>query len=132
MNLKTYKRVRIVIVLFVSFIVSMAVMRDSFLLATAGVITGMLFLSMVRLKTKIRVDEREKTIREKAAQATYAIFAPVIGFGAFFLTLFGRGRFAYLEALGMVFSYLTLFFIALYAISYKYFSREFGGGGDGE
>ncbi|MCL5969930.1 MAG: DUF2178 domain-containing protein [Patescibacteria group bacterium] len=140
MNTKKYRQVRVLIALFVGFLVSIAVTQNSYLLAAISVLTGMLFLILVRSKTKIKIDEREKTVREKAAQATYAIFAPTIGIGAFLMlipsksgfSVFAKGEFAYLESLGMVFAYLALFLIALYAISYHYFNKKYGGGGNEE
>jgi uncharacterized membrane protein len=117
--------------------VGLSVLQNSYFLALAGVLTGMLFMIIVRSKTKIVTDEREKTIREKAAQATYAIFAPTIGIGSVLIILFTKGnlyfvkeKFYFLESLGMVFAYLTLFLIALYAISYFFLNRRYGGGSD--
>jgi uncharacterized membrane protein len=140
MNRKKYNQLRLIVAFFVSTIVALAVIRDSYLLATAGVLTGMIFMILARSKAKIRTDEREAAIQEKAARMTYAIFAPTIGIGAFLLLLpsksgfsvFSKGEFAYLESLGMVFAYLTLFLIALYAISYHFFNKKYGGGGDEE
>jgi len=138
MNAKKYRQVRAVVAIFVGAIVSIAATRDSYLLSAAGVLTGMIFLILVRSKARIIVDEREKTIREKAANMTYAIFAPTIGIGAFLLMIpyrdispvFAKGEFAYLESLGMVFAYLTLFLITIYAISYWFLNRKYGGGRD--
>jgi len=140
MNRKKYKQLRVVVFLFILAIVCLAVISNSYLLATVGALTGMLFMTAMRLKTKIGIDEREKTIREKAAQLTYAIFAPTIGIGAFLLlfpslsrlSVFSKGEFIYLESLGMVFVYLTLFLIALYAISYFFINRKYGGGNNEE
>ncbi len=134
-NRKQYKQLRAIVALFVSAIVGLAVIRDSYLLATAGVLTGIVFMILVRSKVKIRTDEREITIQEKAARMTYAIFAPTIGIAAFLLLLpskggfsiFSKGEWLYVESLGMVFAYLTLFLIAIYAISYHFFSRKYGG-----
>jgi len=138
MNTETYRQIRAVVILFIGLIVLVAVFINSYLLAAAAVITGMLFLILVRGKTVIRIDEREKSIREKAAQITYAIFAPVIGIGAFLMLIpsqaqkmspvFAGGEFVYLESLGMVFAYLTLFLIAIYAISYHFLNQKYGGG----
>ena len=138
MNRKQYKKFRIIVAFFVAAIVSLATISSSYLLAFAGVLTGIIFMALVRSKAKIQADEREITMREKAAQMTYAIFAPTIGIGAFLLlipsysgfSVFARGEFAYLESLGMVFAYLTLFLIAIYAISYHFLSKKYGGGGD--
>lgn len=135
MNLKKYKKIRVVITLFVAAIVALAVLQNSYFLALAGVLTGMLFMVLVRSKTKIIIDEREKTIREKAAQITYAIFAPTLGIATILLlipsysgaSVFSKGEFGYLESLGMVFAYLTLFLITLYAISYYFLNRKYGG-----
>jgi len=137
MNIKKYRQIRVVTTFFIGFLVSMAVMQNSYTLAIIGVLTGMLFLTLVRSKAKIVIDERERTIREKAAQMTYAIFAPTIGLGSFLILMFtsgkfppAKGEFYYLESLGMVFAYLTLFLISLYAISYFFLNRKYGGGNE--
>lgn len=71
---------------------------------------------------------------------TYAIFAPTLGLGAFILLIpsqgwisaFRNGDFEYLESLGMILAYLTLFQIVLYALSYHFYNRKFGGGSNEE
>ncbi len=140
MDRKKYNQIRVIVTLFVSAIVALAVTHHSYLLSIAGVLTGMVFMALARSKAKIKVDEREAAIQEKAARLTYAIFAPTIGIGAFLLLVpsysgldvFAKGEFAYLESLGMVFAYLTLFLIAIYAISYHFLNRKYGGIGDEE
>jgi uncharacterized membrane protein len=140
MNIKIYRQIRAAVGLFIGAIVSVAVIQDSYLLAVIGIVTGMLFLILVRSKTRIIIDEREKAIREKAANMTYAIFAPTIGIGAFLilipsksgLSVFAKGDFVYLESLGIIFAYLTLFLIAIYAISYHFLNRKYGGSNDEE
>jgi len=138
MNRKKYNQIRVVIALFVAAIVALAVANNSYLLSIAGVLTGMVFMAFVRSKTKIRVDEREAIIQEKAARMTYAIFAPTIGVSALLLltpsysglSVFTKGEFIYLESLGMVFAYLVLFLIAIYAVSYFFLNRKLGGGNE--
>lgn len=140
MNHKKYKQLRVAVAFFVGMIVSIAVTRDSYLLAAAGVLTGMVFMILVRSKAKIRTDEREVTVQEKAARMTYSIYAPTIGIAAFLLLLpskgglsvFSKGEWLYVESLGMIFAYLTLFLITIYAISYHFFNRKYGGGGNEE
>lgn len=136
MDRKKYNQIRVVIVLFISALVSIAAVRGSYLLATIGVFTGMIFMAFVRAQAKIKTDEREVLIREKAANLAYAIFAPTIGIGAFLLlvpsqsglSVFSRGEFAYLDSLGMILAYLTLFLIAIYSISYHFLNKKYGGG----
>lgn len=140
MDRKKYKQLRVAVAFFVGMIVSTAVLRDSYLLALTGVSTGMIFMVLVRSKAKIRTDERELTIQEKAARMTYAIFAPTIGAIAFLLlfpsksglSVFSKGEWIYTESLGMIFAYLSLFLISIYAISYHFFNRKYGGGGNEE
>lgn len=140
MDRKKYKQLRVVVAFFVGAIVGLAVIRDSYLLTAAGVLTGMVFMILVRAKAKIRTDERESTIQEKAARMTYAIFAPTIGIAAFLLLLpskggidvFSKGEWLFTESLGMIFAYLALFLITVYAISYHFFNRKYGGGGNEE
>lgn len=138
MNRKTYKQFRIIVAFFVGMIVSIAVTKDSYLLATAGVFTGIIFMFLVRSKAKITTDERELSVQEKAARVTYSIFAPTIGIISFLLllpaqgglTVFSKGEWLFVESLGIVFAYLTLFLIALYAVVYYFFNKKYGGNGD--
>jgi uncharacterized membrane protein len=140
MDRKKYKQLRIIVTLFIGVLVALAVVRDSYLLAVTGISTGMIFMVLMRSKAKIRTDERESTVQEKAARMTYAIFAPTIGIAAFLLLLpskggidvFSKGEWLFTESLGMVFAYLVLFLITIYAISYHFFNRKYGGGGDEE
>lgn len=132
MSIKQYQQVRAAIAVFIGMIVSFATVRNSMVLAVVAVVTGMLFLSAVRAKVKIVIDEREQSVRQQAAQWTYAIFAPTLGLGSFVLFMFARDEYYYIEALAMVFSYLTLFLIALYAISYHFLNRKYGGKSDEE
>lgn len=140
MKLKTYQQIKTIIILFIGIIIVLAVFLNAFLLAVIGLLTGMLFLILARSRTKIKVDEREMIIREKAAQLAYAIFAPTIGIGAVLmlipsysgLSVFSKGEFTYLESLGVIFAYLALFLISLYAISYYFLNRKYGGGSDEE
>lgn len=126
MNIKRYRQVRAGVALFIAALVSSGVVQNNMILAGVAVVTGMLFLALVRSKTKIVVDEREKLVREKAAQAAYAIFAPTIGVGSYLLIMLGRNT-PYLFALGQVLAYLALYLIALYALSFHLLNRKFGG-----
>lgn len=121
---KTYQRIRAAIALFVGLLVSIATTMDSYLLGIAAVLVGMLFMGLVRAKHPQKVDERELAIREKSANLAYAIFAPTLGLGSFFLLIFARGEYLFLEALGQILAYLALFLIALYALFYRYFSHK--------
>ena len=129
MKLNKIKLLRILVIVFIVAIIYVAARQNSYILATISGFTGLFFLVLVHSKTETAVDEREMAIREKAAQMTYGIFTPTIGIGSFLMIMYARGEYYFLESLGMVLAYLTLFLIALYAGSYYFFSRKFGGGG---
>ncbi|MFA5135989.1 MAG: DUF2178 domain-containing protein [Patescibacteria group bacterium] len=135
MHEKKYKQIQAATTFFIGAIIALATVRDSYILAVSAVITGMVFMIVVRSKIKMRTDEREATIQEKAARTTYAVFTPTIAITAFFLLLpsksgfhvFSKGEWLYIESLGMIFAYLTLFVIAIYSLSYHFFNRKYGG-----
>jgi len=126
----TYKvrQLRLAALLFMAALVLVSLWLNNYLLAAAGLVTGLLFLLVVRSGAGPAVDERELTIREKAAASTYAIYAGTIGLSAVLLLLMAGRGFVFLEALGLVFAYLTLFLLALYAVSYQFFAHRYGGG----
>lgn len=132
MDIKRYKQLRILVVIYIIVTVSVASTTGNYLLAVIGLVTGMVFMRIVRAKSNILVDEREVTLRQKAAHLTYAIFTPVIGLSSFFLLIFARDQYYYLEALGLVLAYLTLFIIGLYALTYLYLNQQHGGDHDHE
>jgi len=129
MNNKTYQKYRVGIAIFTSIIVGLAVTRDNTVLAVAGVLIGVAFMAAVRSQTNIELDERQKMVREKAALLSYAIFAPTIALGSLALILLAPEGSYYMEAIGFVLAYLSLFFIALYSISHYFINRKFGGDG---
>lgn len=140
MNRQKYNQIQVAVVLFVFILIAIAMAGSNYLLSLAGVVVGMVFLALARSKARFKPDEREVSIQEKAARMTYAIFAPTIGIVSLLLfipsrsglSVFAKGEFAYLESLGMVFAYLTLFLIAVYAISYNFLSKKYEGDGDEE
>lgn len=136
MTRKKYQQVRVLVILFVLAVVVLAGIKDSYLLSLIGVVTGMVFLTLARSRTRIKTDEREASIQEKAARMAYAIFAPTLAMSALVLlipsrsglSVFRNGEFAFLDAVGIMLAYLSLFLIIIYAISYHFLNKKYGGG----
>lgn len=128
MDTQRSKQLRIAALLFMAAVIVVSLWLNNYLLAGAGVLTGLLFLGLVRSDVKLAFDEREQSLREKAAASTYTIYAGTIGLSAVILLVAAQRGFVFLEALGLIFAYLTLFLIALYAVSYQFFNRKYGGG----
>jgi len=128
MNYQEFKKIKILTTSFISAIVAIAVVYDNIILALAGVLIGVLFLFLVRKKTKIiLVDERIQIIAGRAARLTYVISTVIIAFLSLIFVGIGRqtGEADY-ETLGIILSYITLFSVASYSLSYKYFSKKYG------
>jgi len=128
MDYNKFKRMKVLTASFVSATVAIAVVSNNIVLAMAGVLIGMLFLFLVKKRIKaVLVDERIQNIGGQAAHLTYAILTITIGFLS--LIFIGTGRRlgeANYEMLGVILSYITLFSLALYSLSYKYFSKKYG------
>ncbi|MFA5029221.1 MAG: DUF2178 domain-containing protein [Patescibacteria group bacterium] len=128
MNYKQFKRIKVLIASFISAMVAIAVVFNNIILALAGVLIGLLFLFLVRRKTKaVLVDERIQNIGGRASRLTYVILTITVAFLSLVFILSGRrmGEANY-ETLGIILSYITLFSLALYSLSYKYFSKKYG------
>jgi uncharacterized membrane protein len=128
MDYKLFKKMKVLTASFVSATVAIAVVYNNIILALAGVLIGMLFLFLVRKKTKVvLVDERIQNISGRAARLTYSILTVTVAFLSLIFIGGGRrlGEPNY-EALGVILSYIALLSVALYALSYKYFSKKYG------
>ncbi|MDD4995075.1 MAG: DUF2178 domain-containing protein [Patescibacteria group bacterium] len=128
MNYKQFKRMRLLTASFVSATVAIAVVYNNIVLALAGVVIGLLFLLLVRKKTNaVIIDERIQKIGDRAARLTYTTLTLATAFLSLIFIVIGRriGEANY-ETLGIILSYITLFSLALYSLSYKYFSKKYG------
>lgn len=121
------------VLIFVTVIVILGWINGIYILAGVGILVGGCFWMVTKIKNG-KIDEREKSIREQATKTAYSIFAPTIGIGSFLLLLFSSGslptvkeRFYYLQSLGVIFAYLTLFLIILYLIAYHFLNKKYGG-----
>ena len=137
--IKNYNnKIRFIVVSFIGITIFLAITRDNYLLAALEIITVILFVVLARTKEKFRIDERERVIREKASQTAYKVFAPTVGIGALLFLITSRigplyfinANFSYVETLGLIFAYLTLFLILIYSISYYVHNKKYEGRGD--
>jgi len=132
MDNKSLKILKIIVNAFLVVLVSLALLRAQYALAVLAAAAGLLFLTIVRSSDGLIVDEREQSVHEKAAQMTYIIFAPTLGLSALGLLVLSHGSNFFLESLGVILAYLTLFLISLYSLSSFFIDRKFGGHGQEE
>lgn len=129
MNQTQFKWARLVIVALVAMTVSTAVSIANFYLALSGVLIGMLFMWLVRLRyRKVIVDERVNTVSGRAARMSYAITTMTLMVLSMFFIMSGKSSGQiYIEALGVVFGFTVLLAVALYSVSFHYYDKRYGG-----
>lgn len=129
MNYKTFIKLRVLIGVLIGFIVAIAAIINNFYLAISGIFIGILFMLLVKSKFKeIIVDERVISISGKASRMTYIIVTLFLAILGLFLILSGRLHDdIYIESIGVLLSYVAIFLVAIYSISYHYFNKKYGG-----
>lgn len=129
MTYKQFKIVKLLIVMIMTFIIVTAVNINNFYLALTGVLIGILFMFLVKAKfKKITVDERIVSVGGKAARLSQIITILALGCLSVFFIVSGQNRQDfYTESLGVAFSYIILFNIAVYSISFRYYNKQYGG-----
>jgi len=140
MTLKKYRQTKNLVLIFLILILLVSFSLKLFLLTGFSLLTFILFLSLISSKNQKIFDEREVSLRQQATDFTFTIFLSTISLSAFLmlipsysgLSVFSRGEFLFLETLGVIFAYLTLFIIVLYSVSYFFFKQKTGGKTDEE
>ncbi len=130
MNYSRFKKINALIAAFISATVAIAIVNNDLILALAAILIGTVFIILMKKTTKIiLVDERIQSISGKASRLTYTITTAVLAFLSLFFIMIGRKAIPTqpnIELLGVTFSYIVLFNLALYSISYKYLSKKYG------
>ena len=140
MTLKKYRQTKNLVLIFLVLILLVSFSLKLFLLTGSSLLTFILFLSLISSKNQKIFDEREVSLRQQATDFTFTIFLSTISIASFLLlipsysglSVFSRGEFLFLETLGVIFAYLTLFIIVLYSVSYFSFKQKIGGKTDEE
>lgn len=129
MTYKSFKKIRLLIIILIAIIVATAVSINNFYLAVSGILIGLLFNILVRSKLRKKlVDERIVSLSGKAARMTYVISTLTLAILSLFLIFSGRQhQDTTTETIGIIFSYIAMLNIAIYAISFRYFNKKYGG-----
>jgi uncharacterized membrane protein len=128
MSYKKFKIVRILIVFFLAMTVSIAVSMENVLLAVSAIGMGMTLMVLIKKNVKaILVDEMVKSIAGKSALMAYNITVITLAFLSLIFMFSNLGnRGSYFYNLGITFSYITLFSMAVYSFAYYYYRNKYG------
>jgi uncharacterized membrane protein len=128
MSYKNFKTARLLITFFLAMTVSIAISTENVLLAVSAIGIGMITMVLIKKNVKaVLVDEMVKNIAGKSALMAYSITVPVLAVLSLvfmFSNLSNEG--SYLYNLGMIFSYIALFNMAVYSIAYYYYRKKYG------
>jgi len=128
MSYKNFKLVRLLIVFFLAMTVSIAISMENVLLAVSAIGIGMILMLLIKKNVKaVLVDEMVRNIAGKSALIAYSITVPVLAVLSLvfmFSNLDNEGSYFY--NLGLIFSYIALFNMAVYSVAYYYYRKKYG------
>ena len=128
MRLKTYNRIRTVIVFATAMVMAYGVIQNSIFIAVVAVTSGIIALFISRRGlTEIVHDERTILISSKAASATVAITTvamAIVGLSLVFLNGQGIGNY---EQIGYLLAYQATIILCLDALLSYYYRNKLGG-----
>ena len=125
MSYKAFKSLRILVIIFILLIVSIAVTIENAILASFAVVIGIIAMIAIKRNVKeIKTDEMIQNIAQKSAWWAYNIFVPFLAVLSIFLTVDNKEG-SDLYNLGVTLSYVALIHIALYLIAFLYFKKKY-------
>jgi len=125
MSYKAFRGLRILVIIFILLIVSIAVTLENAILASFAVVIGIIAMLAIKRNVKeIKTDEMIQNIAQKSAWWAYNIFVPFLAVLSIFLTVDNKEG-SDLYNLGVTLSYVALIHIALYLIAFLYFKKKY-------
>lgn len=119
-----FHKTRLGIAFYTATLVAVAVTSKSMWLALGAVLTGILFLWIIKRSLHIRTtDERTSLIAGKAAGMAFSVIVTSLAVFSL-LFLIGFSHIPYLKSLGIIFSYLTCLMVGLYSLFYMLYDKQ--------
>jgi len=127
MSGKTFFWIRALVAFFMAVVLAVAFNQHNIWLGLGAIGVGIIFLVLVRKKVKdILVDERVINVAGRAGAMTYRILTVVLAVGGMVLIIFGqRDNQEYFNALGLIFTYLAMFSMLIYSLSYWLYNQDY-------
>lgn len=128
MSYKKFKITRLLILFFLAMTVSIAVSMKNVLLAVSAIGIGMISMVLIKKNVKaVLVDEMVKNIAGKSALMAYNVTVITLAILSLIFMFSNLGKSgSYFYNLGIIFSYITLFTMAVYFFAYYYYRNKYG------
>lgn len=128
MQIKQYRIIQVILLVGMLSLLAAALLANNGFIALLGVGQYLFLTSLFRLKVSaILTDERQHLVQAQAVQASFQILMPILLFSSLTLLIGFNQKWAYLQALGVILSYIFVLGTIIYALSYWYFDRQSGG-----
>lgn len=128
MKVSQYKNFKKAMVFFMAMLIGVAVTLKSALIVLLAMGIYMVLITLLRTRVEgVLADERERNAGERAAQVSFQILLPILAMTSLVLVIGGGEEFYYVQAVGIILSYVTCLGLILYALAYWYFDRKTGG-----
>ncbi len=127
MSYKTFRNLRILVILILVATINIAVNMENAVLAVSAIIIGMIAMFAIKKNVKeLRTDEMIQSIAGKSSLWAYSICIPILALlSIFFMFSNLSDKGSDMFNLGMVLSYVVLFHIAIYSIAFIYFKNKY-------
>jgi len=127
MSYKTFRNLRILVILILVATINIAVNMENAVLAVSAIIIGMIAMLAIKKNVKeLRTDEMIQSIAGKSSLWAYSICIPILALlSIFFMFSNLSDKGSDMFNLGMVLSYVVLFHIAIYSIAFIYFKNKY-------
>jgi len=128
MSYKTFKLLRLVVVVILGVLVTWAAANGNAWIPVPAVIVAIIILLLFRRGVKeVIVDERTYSVAYKASRFAFVVFAVgAVTIGATLLAL-GKAGQPELKPVGFTLTYSICALVLIYSIAYSYYNRKFGG-----
>ena len=122
---KQFKKIKTPTFLGILTLVFIGIITSTPLISIMAITFGLITLRIAKNKLKlVTTDERTEIVANKASRATVVITGTSLGIISLLLVLLPEQEQSYLRALAIVFSYITMYFLFVYIVSYIYFDKD--------
>lgn len=127
MSFKVFKIIRMLISMAIGITVALAISLQNFYIALSAILIGIIALIVIKRNVKdVMVDEMIKAIAFRSASIAYSTSVVILALFSLvfvFANLDNQESFYY--QLGIIFSYIALFNMAVYSIAYYFYRSKY-------
>ncbi len=127
MRKETFNRIQRIVGLFLTLLMAISVMRDTYVLASVGVTLSVVIIILTRKQVKqVQTDERTVLIQQKASTVTLSVFSVASAITGLLMIEFSYRGFEQFAGYGHFLTYLVMGVVSLNSLLMWHYGRELG------